>query len=234
MYPINLLDSNVSKDKTNRYCSSQVLGYYLNTIHFPFNHVNIRKSFSMALNRQKHVDFCSEAEVVAYTPLPYQISQCLDSPAKLQQDETKAKKLFDETLDKIGMEIDDFPTMHIFTSKFYYQSAKISKSQWEKVLDVKCTIEIVELVDLIKRWRRGNYQIALLSWVSWIDDPIYVLQSFQYENYKINPVKWTNYDFRHYLDQSMCTKDLTKRAELLMKAEEILIEEAVTIPIFYI
>ncbi len=185
----------------------------------------------MAINRQTHIDHHLGAEFEAYTPLPYQISQCLDSPFKIQEDATKAKELFDETLYKLGIKIDDFPVVHISTSMFHIQSAKILKNRWEKVLDVNCRIEFNEWTEHIKKMKHGNYQLAMAYWASCFDDPFYTLQAF--ENEKLF-TGWLNHDFQSYLNQSVHTEDLAEKSKLLMKAEELLLKQAVVTPIFYL
>nr|MDJ0652476.1 ABC transporter substrate-binding protein [Simkaniaceae bacterium] len=156
MYSVGHLDPSISKKENTRPSHLKVLWHCFNVTHFPFNHLNIRKAFSMAVNRQEHVDSYIGAEFAAYTPIPYQLSQCLDSPFRIQKDETKAKEIFYDALDELEIKIDNFPIIYISTPKFYLQSAKIFKNQWEKVLGVRCEIEVNKSIDFISQLTISN------------------------------------------------------------------------------
>lgn len=78
----------------------------------------------------------------------------------------------------------------------------------------------------------GNYQLGGIHWTSWLNDPIYTLQSFKYAKERVNFTGWESGQFQSYLDQSDRTTDSDRRNNFLREAEELLIKEAVVIPIF--
>ena len=83
-----------------------------------------------------------------------------------------------------------------------------------------------------------NYHVARMGWVGDFNDPISFLEPYKYkDNPHIggnNETGWENPDFTALLDASDKEISTEKRTELLLNAEELIIEEMPVIPIFYI
>ena len=233
MCPAGNLDINELRERISHYHALRIFWQCFNVNHFPFNQLKVRKAFSMAINRKELLQWHLGGRLAAYTPLPFQLSQCKDSPFVIQENEIKAKAIFTEALNELGMKIDDFPIIYLSITKIDQKSAEALKKQWERVLGVKCIIEAAEWAAHFKKMTTGNYQLGGIHWTSWLNDPIYTLQSFKYSKERVNFTGWENPDFQSYLDQSDHTTDISKRNEFLKQAEELLIKEAVVIPVFY-
>ena len=80
---------------------------------------------------------------------------------------------------------------------------------------------------------KGDFQLALVHWVSPIDDPIYTLNAFKAADIELNFSQWENSDFRFLLDESEKEVNPFQRSVLLSQAEEILSREVPIIPLCY-
>ncbi|ARO15457.1 oligopeptide transport system substrate-binding protein [Ketogulonicigenium robustum] len=78
----------------------------------------------------------------------------------------------------------------------------------------------------------GMYDIARAGWIGDYNDPQNFLFLFQ-SDVMFNYPRWTNADYDAAMDAAAVETDLAARAELLAKAETILLEEVPIIPILY-
>lgn len=234
IFPSGSLNENQSlNEKISRYDSLLVAWQCFNVNQFPFNQLKIRKAFSMAINRKEVLSWHRGGKQESYTPLPLQLTQCLDSPYILKENEQEAKRVFAEALEELDMKINDFPIIYLSIAKTDKNTAMTFKNQWERALGVKCVVEEADWATHFKKMTTGNFQIGGIHWTSWYNDPLYTLQSFKYRKEKVNFTGWENEHFQKLLDQSDRTIDLEKRKGFLREAEELLIKDAVVIPIFY-
>ena len=233
MCPAGNLDIKELKESISHYHARCIFWLCFNVNQFPFNQLKVRQAFSMAINRKEILQWHIGDKVAAFTPLPYQFSQSKESQYRIHEDEQKAQEIFAEVLDELGIKIDDFPIIYLSITTVDKKSAEIVKKQLEKVLGIKCIIETAEWPSHFKKMTTRNYQLGGIYWTSWLNDPIYTLQSFKDAKEKVNFTGWESQQFQSYLDQSDCTTDINKRNDFLREAEELLIKEAIVIPIFY-
>ena len=227
------LDLKQLKGQVLRYHSPRVFWVCFNVTQFPFNHLKMRYAFSMAVSRNELLDWDLGVELPAYTPLCDQLSLCKESPHLIYEDEVKAKHLFLEALDEMQMKVEDFPVIYLSVTKMDRGIFEILKRQWERVLGVQCVFETSDRNTHLKKMMNKNYYLGGIYWISLVNDPIYTLQCFKYAKELINFTGWENPAFQKYLDQSNQAIDPDLRAAFFKKAEEVLIKEAVVLPIFY-
>ncbi|NGX50503.1 MAG: Oligopeptide-binding protein OppA [Chlamydiae bacterium] len=221
--------------KASFYPQLKISWQCFNVKHFPFNNHKIRLAFSMAINRKEIIQIFSlpKKRQPAYTPLPNLLTQHLDSESLIREDEELAKETFQEGLKELGIRVDDFPIIYLSTSVQDQRVSAIFKSQWERVFGVRCEVEVSLWSDHFKKMTTGAYQIGGMNWTSWVNDPIYTLQSFKYSDEKVNFTGWESPEFAELLDLSDQTIDQERRKKYLADAEERLIRAAVVIPICY-
>lgn len=221
------------KERISRYPSLNLAWLCFNSNEFPFNKLKIRKAFSMAICRRQVINQHLAGSIEAFTPIPYELTQCKTSPFIVPEDPKQARELFQEALDELQMKLDDFPIVYLSIPKTDKDSAMIYKEQLEGALGIKCVIEEAEWSKHFKKMTTRNYQVGGINWSSWYKDPLYTLQSFKYTKEKVNFSGWENEQFQSLLDQSDRTIDSERRASFLREAEELLIKDVVVIPIFY-
>jgi oligopeptide transport system substrate-binding protein len=223
------------REKASFYPSLKVSWQCFNVNHFPFNNHKVRLAFSMAISRQEIIQIfpLPKKRQPAFTPLPDRLTQHMNSDFLIKENKLLAKQFFQEGLKELGICSDDFPIIYISTTIQDRHVASVFKFQWENVLGIKCEIEISAWKEHFKKMTSKNYQIGGMNWTSWLKDPIYTLQSFKYSDEKVNFTGWENQEFKKLLDLSDQTIDLKLRKKCLADAEEMLIRDAVVIPVCY-
>ena len=94
-------------------------------------------------------------------------------------------------------------------------------------------VEVQEWSKHFKKMTTNAFQVGGIHWTSWFNDPIYTLQSFKYSKEKVNFTGWEDRNFQDLLDLSDKTVDLKLRNSYLRQAEEILLQQAVVLPVYY-
>ncbi|MCB1109607.1 MAG: hypothetical protein KDK64_01380 [Chlamydiia bacterium] len=216
------------------YLCPKVLWYCFNVNRFPFTNKKIRRALSMAVCRKDLIANHLAQRVSAYTPLPYQLTLCQDADFLLKEDCEAAKCLFIEALEEINLKIEDFPVLYISCSTEDRESSEALKHRWESTLGIKCEVEVSHYwKQHFQKVSEGNYQVGSMYWTSWVNDPIYTLQSFKYGKEKVNFTGWESKKYQKLLDLSDQTIDIEKRKSYLFQAEKMVIDEAIVIPISY-
>lgn len=212
------------------------------TLKKAFNNLNIRRALSLSLNRQqfvKHVladgsqaakgfvtaglanspttneDFAKEAEVansVSYSP-------------------SQAKKLWAKGLKEIGatslsfeLLSDDDDTTKSVTE--YVQG------QWQSVLGAKVTIRTVPKTTREAETAKGNFDVFVNNWGADFSDPITFLQLFATGNAG-DAGGYSSAEYDKLINQiNTTTAGAAERWQLMLKAEKLLMNNQVNIPIY--
>lgn len=231
--PNSVVDIKKYEDQVSFFPSTKVQWCCLNVQHFPFNNLKIRHALSKAIRRDIVMQAYSFKKVPAYTQLPEALTLCKGSDFLLKENEKEARLEFEQGLYELRLKKEDFPIIFISCNYLEVSTAQAIKNQWEKILGVKCVIESFLWKDLFKKLSGKNFEVGVFYWVSWLNDPIYTLQSFKNSKEKVNFSGWQNQSFAHLLDESDHTQDLEKRNRFLYEAEKVLIYEAPVIPVCY-
>ncbi|WP_194847973.1 peptide ABC transporter substrate-binding protein [Candidatus Neptunochlamydia vexilliferae] len=227
------LQQELTTERITHYHTLKLLWGCFNVTQFPFNHHKIRKAFSMAIDREAIVKGYTSKRIPAYTPLPYELTLCRNQEFLIQENRQEAKRLFDEALEEIGIKLEEFPIITLASPSSEGVTFGLVKNQWEATLGIKCEIEFANWSGHFKKMTNRAYQFGGIYWASWLNDPIYTLQSFKYAREEVNFTGWENKKFQELLDFSDQTLDLQKRKEYLFRAEKMLVEDAVVLPICY-
>ncbi len=204
-----------------------------NNIEAPLNNNKIRKALSLAINRNEVIEnlfYGSEK------PAMNVVADCMrlhDHPKYPYFDPEQAKKFLKEGLQEIGM--DSFPKLTLLAAQNKnYELAQILQQEWKKNLNIDVNLELCEWGVVLSKVFNREYQIGIMSWESWINDPIYNLEAFKLQSTRINWSGWENAQYIQCLNQSDQELDLDKRRSLLQKAEDILMEDMPIAPLFHI
>lgn len=223
--------------KTQEKIESQVVAKIswcvFNTQHFFFNNVKIRQAFAMAINKKCLAEFLDIDEHPSFTPLPFLISQNTEENA-FDWDPMKARSFLEEGLDMLKLTIQQLPTLNFAFPRGIIKGkmVKFIKDSWEKVLGIKCALKLYDWPTLFSNINNGDCPISLIVWTSWINDPIYTLNSFRFQNDEINFSKWVNADYQTLLNVADLENDKVKRLGFLKEAEKILINHMPVCPLF--
>lgn len=223
------------EDQVVSYPSSWVCWSVFNTMRPPFNHPKFRKAIAYALNRAQIVANSFLPITPAYAPLlaHHKGSQ---HPLYPEYNQEAARRLFKEAMQELGItEKDLSPIQLIFTGKGIREYIAIClKQQLKECFGITCEMQAYPWSSVFDLTTRGAFQIALIHWNSWFDDPSYTLNAFKYASEEINFSKWENPEFQRLLDLSDAEANPFQRSSYLLQAEEILSKEMPVIPICYL
>jgi|GEM_PF-289101 len=212
--------------------SPKVSWCVFNTQQFPFHSPKIRKALSYCIDKEKLLSLLNyEDATPATSPLP--LSHSLQaSISSWKFDSEYAQKMLAEGLLEIGINKNDFPEIILLSplTALYEPIAKFIKKCWEDILGISCRIFLMEWTELFPKICKGDFDVSLITWTSWINDPMYTLNSFKYQKDEVNFSKWENLRFQKLLDQA-CAEE--EPSQSLKEAEKILIDEMPVNPLFF-
>jgi oligopeptide transport system substrate-binding protein len=80
--------------------------------------------------------------------------------------------------------------------------------------------------------RRGDFEVGVTGWSADYNDAQDFLFQFQTSTKQENFARFSNPDYDRLMDEASVTSDQGKRAQLLERAEKILLQELPVLPIF--
>lgn len=106
------------------------------------------------------------------------------------------------------------------------------KQQFKECLGIDLQLKPMPWNKLFNSVTKGDFQIGLLQWISWVDDPIYTLNTLRSQRDEMNFAKWENSQFQDLVKMGEQEINPFQRSSYLHKAEEILSQELPLIPLF--
>ena len=152
----------------------------------------------------------------------------------MEESQRKGVEVFEEALAELGLNRKSFPIIKLLFTEGTARNtiAKIIKEEWEKVLGIRCQIDILDdWNEMFNRLTDGDFQVGGTNWISLINDPSYTLEIFHSASQFINFPQWKNDQYDQLIDKANSEKRTSKRLVYLGLAEEILLKEALIIPL---
>lgn len=203
---------------------------FVNVNALPVSNLNFRKALSLSINRpyiSKY--FYYNGETPASSIIPKQL-QLLDTVQEEFSPEP-AKAFLQKAMDEMGLTLDTLPQIVLKGKPLTQdmQLMQVLQEQWKKYLGLDIKIEVLDFKLLLEDVTTQNFQIALMTWASFFNDPIYNLNSL---NSQISFTGWKNEDYAKIIDSSNHAMDALERRELLKQAVLLTREEMPIIPLF--
>lgn len=148
-------------------------------------------------------------------------------------DEEKAKSLLKTGLAQL--DLDSLPKLTFIvddreTSK---RDAQAIQSMWKERLGIEVEIQVMPYEAMVERMEKKNYQLSLMMWAGDYNDALAYLDIFKSHN-PYNMTFYSNEKFDRILDEAASQEDEKKRMDLLIEAEQILIEDMPVVPVYYL
>lgn len=198
-----------------------------NILRAPFTQPAIRKAFALAVNRQAIVDHILQGGQIPATGIVPTSLHLRKEPYFQDADVHKARDLFS------GKDKSHQISLLYPSSERSHLIAQALQQQWFEAFGMRIRLEGVEGKVYLDRISKGDYSMALGSWIADFADPINFLEIFKYKNGGSNNTHWESPHFAHLLEQSSQSTDLSERRDILAQSEQVLIDEMPIIPIFY-
>lgn len=219
---------------------------FFNTKDKLFSNVNVRKAFSLAINREELADVIfNGVNVPAYGWVSPGISigeneyrDIIASPVStLISENPDPKALLRRGLTELGMDSDPSKTTVKMSLGSTDQETKIFgeylQQVYMKVLGINFIVEQMEWPVFMSVMDKGDFQIGSVAWAADFNDPASTLTVFKSDAGILN-IGWANPRFDELIDMSDKEMDPAKRVEYLSEAEKILLyDESVIAPMTY-
>lgn len=193
----------------------------------------IRKAIAQAIDRKElvHHLYCDIA-TPATSIVPQWLS-LLTSPLFEDGNPQEARRLFEEGIAELGITRAAYPQLTLFCDSRFVTITEAISQQISKALGISVVTKLYERQTFCQMVEANEHDLALGSWVSWLQDPIYNLDSYKFRNNRMTYTCWQNEQYIKLLDASDAATDTQKRQQFLAEAEALLMTELPTIPLFY-
>lgn len=222
---VSLQDEGKLKTKPSAHAS--VIMFHLDKE--PFNNESIRKAFSLAVNRQDITDHIlqgGQQPALGLIPTTMQLNP--DGFFK-DHDVEEAKKLLDKGMKELGMkELPPLTYLYI-SSDTGHDIAQAVQAQIKDALGVEITLESLEAkVFFDMQFEEGNdHHLSFGGWTADFNDPMDFLHSY------LVTELWENKEYDTLLKEAQNEPDTKKRDEILLQAEQMLMDEMPIIPLYF-
>lgn len=200
-----------------------------NTRQFPFQNQNLRKAFSLAINRLEIVQKIEQGvQIPAHSILPPAFSKQVFS----LYDPVKAVELFEKGVEELGIEKKELEKVKLYfrTTLGEKRLAQALQKQWQDLFGITLKLIGLDFKTHAQKLQSKDYEFAIGSWIAQFEDPVSLLDRFKHRDYLKNYPSWESAQFQSCLSEAVFSN---KREELLNSAEKILFEEAPLTAIYH-
>lgn len=205
-----------------------------------FKNANIRKAFTLAVNRELFVkEVMKNGSIPAEAVVPPGIPgyngdfRSEAGPGYFKDnDVAQAKEYLQKGLKELGLS--KLPTIKFLagdtdTAKKYSVALQ---QMWNQALGVQVEIQNVAFKVRLDMMDRGDYQIVLAGWGADYNDPMTFLDMWETNNGN-NTAFYSNPEYDKLIEQAKVNGDPKSRVEEMIQAEKILMEDMPIGPLWF-
>lgn len=227
-------------DELNIKGTASTYFYVFNTTKEPFDNVNIRKAFAMAIDRQAIVEKITQGgQTPAFGFVPPGIKGEKDEYRKevadsyFTEDLAEAKKLLEQGMKEKGYTTLPEVTLIHNSDDNHKKIALAIADMWKNNLGVNVKVQNQEWGVFLKNRTNLDYQVARSGWGADYNDPMTYIDMWTSGSGN-NDTGFKNEEYDKLVREAYATSDNAKRMELMAKAEKILVEDnQIVMPIYY-
>jgi peptide/nickel transport system substrate-binding protein len=211
--------------------------------HEVFNNINVRKAFNMAIDREELVNITlqGEGEPAFHGFVPPMDGYPQENVKGYNINVDEARKLLAKAGYPNGK---GFPNIELNLNsggKTQELMAEAIQNELKKNLNVDIDIKVLPMNQHQNELESGRAAFWRIAWVADYPDPENFLNLFYSknlpedasENAYINSVRYTNPKFDEIFVAAKRESDPIKRMELFAQADQILMDDAVVMPLYY-
>ncbi|SHJ99217.1 peptide ABC transporter substrate-binding protein [Paramaledivibacter caminithermalis] len=215
--------------------------YCFNVTKEPFDNLKVRQAFAKAIDRNAIVTTVTlggQKPATGFVP-----------PGIMTGGEDFRKAGGDYGVDPMAAQVEEaqkllaeagypngegFPkvTLKYNTSENHKRIAEAIQEMWKKNLNVDVELENMEWRVFIPARQNGEFQIARHGWIGDYNHPMTFLDMFLSESGNNDP-QWKNEEFDKLIYAAKKESDPEKAAELMHKAEDLMMKDQIVMPIYY-
>ncbi|WP_026580683.1 peptide ABC transporter substrate-binding protein [Bacillus sp. J33] len=213
--------------------------YRFNVNMEPFQNVNIRKAFAMAVDQKQIVDFVTKnGEKPAYGFVSYGFTDPSGKDFReaagdlVKTNIEEAKALLKKGMEEEGYDKLPEVTLTYSTDDTHKKIAEALQQMFKDNLGVEVKLANMEWNVFAEEQKALKFQLSRSSFLADYADPINFLENFQ-TGHSMNRTGWSNEKYDQLIKDAKNEADEAKRFELMYEAEKILFEEMPIIPIHF-
>lgn len=232
--PTDALQALSSTDRLNSYPLSGTYYYIFNVNAPPFNNLNFRKAFSLAINRRAIIENITQSDQTLATGLISPTIWEVETYFK-DNDIEEARRLFDLALKEMGHTAETLPkiTLMYNSSESHHKIAQAIQEQWFQTFGIRVKLANKEWKVFLDELSHKQFQVARMGGVAGFNDPMAFFDLYKFPNSSNNFSGWSNPRFTTLLEQAERTADPKTRELLLRDAERLFMSEMPIAPIYY-
>jgi dipeptide transport system substrate-binding protein len=213
--------------------------YRFNVNMEPFQNLNIRKAFAMAVDQQQIVDFVTKnGEKPAYGFVSYGFTDPSGKDFRevsgdlVKTNAEEAKALLEKGMEEEGYDKLPEVTLTYSTDDTHKKIAEALQQMFKENLGVEVKLANMEWNVFAEEQKALKFQLSRSSFLADYADPINFLENFQ-TGHSMNRTGWSNEKYDQLIKDAKNEADEANRFELMYEAEKILFEEMPIIPIHF-
>ncbi len=202
----------------------------------PFDDPKVRQALNYAIDKQAiSRDVLADLVIPATGILPPGFPGYNDNLSGYSYDPEKARQLLSES--KYGDDLENFPRIILTTAGSFGSSVgldlEVVLEMWRENLGIEVEILQTEfatyLQDLVKR----RFQMFQIGWIADYPDPENFLDLLFHGDSKNNHTGFNNTEVNELLERARIEQQEDVRYDLYRQAEELIVQEAPWIPLWY-
>lgn len=223
--------------------SPSVRYHFFNTKDELFANKNIRKAFTLAIDREdvsKSIYFNTMEPAYAWVPDGVSSGELgiyreqVEAPLKAMVGKEDPKELLIKGMEELGLGSDPSTLEVTFslgdTNQWIKNYGEYYQQKFKEVLGVNVVLDFNEWGSFQSKINAGEYQMGYMVWSIDYNDPYAMLSLMRSDSTAI-PTFWANEEYDKLMDQAAVEMDEAKRIELYKQAETILMDEAPICPV---
>lgn len=223
-----------SPEPLQKHDAFAVFWLHVNTEHSLMKNKHVRKAISYAINRGDIVDHVLDR--LAHIPdgvLPNSLNTRSESILK-DTGPKRAVEVFNQGLQELGMNPNNVPKIELNYVSIGTNSkiAEIIQRQLHDTLGLEVTLKSQDWKVMLDSVKRGHFDLAEFAWYASYPDPSYFFHLFENRGSEVNYSRWEHDEFLLLVKELSQAKTEKYRRELILKLNEILVEELPVIPIY--
>ena len=205
----------------------------------PFTNANIRKAFSLAINRDAYTRLVLQGGQIPLRGfIPHGLSSGTGEFRKQagdlyrDADVARAREHLQTGLRELGLSSLPELTMRTSAREDFRKIAQFAQAQWKQALKAQVNIEVMEHRAYVAAVRSRNYVLGPFSTGADYDDAINLMGQFQTGDF-FNFTQYSNPEYDRLMRAAGVETNAQRRTQFMIDAEKILIQQDMAIAPLY-
>ena len=208
----------------------------LNVNEPPLDDVKVRQALNLAIDKQEIAsivlgDLVEPADGI----LPPNFPGYDEGVRGYEFDPAKAKQLLAES--KYGADLENIPPITITTPGNFGANVSLDMEvilqMWERNLGITAEFQQTEFATFLKDLHKGRFQMFDIGWIADYPDPENFLDILFHSESTNNHTHYSNPEVDDLLMQARVETDTTKRYALYSQAEQMILDDAPWVPLWF-